>query len=59
LWGFLANNYTIVTGSYPQIHHNTSLLTANGWINCTQFIDVDGKKHNNWIPAIRLWRDIK
>ena len=23
-------NYTIRTGSYPQIHHNTSLLTPNG-----------------------------
>jgi parallel beta-helix repeat protein len=48
-------NYTIITGSYPQIHHNTSLLTANGWINCTQFIDANGRKYNNLIPAIRLW----
>jgi len=48
-------NYTIRTGSYPQIHHNTSLLTANGWINCTQFIDANGKKYYDWIPAIRLW----
>ena len=47
-------NYTIRTGSYPQIHHNTSLLTANGWINCTTFTDANGKRYNNWIPAIRL-----
>jgi len=47
-------NYTIRTGSYPQIHHNTSLLTPNGWINCTKFIDANGKVYYNWIPAIML-----
>jgi hypothetical protein len=47
-------NYTIRTGSYPQIHHNTSLLTTNGWINCTSFVDANGKKYDNWIPAIKL-----
>ncbi|MGB7532205.1 MAG: NosD domain-containing protein [Halobacteriota archaeon] len=47
-------NYTIITGSYPQIHHNTSLLTTNGWINCTSFVDANGKKYDNWIPAIKL-----
>ncbi|MDI6886381.1 MAG: choice-of-anchor D domain-containing protein, partial [archaeon] len=47
-------NYTIRTGSYPQIHHTPSLPTANGWINCTSFIDANGKRYNDWIPAIRL-----
>ena len=47
-------NYTIRTGSYPQIHHNTSLLTPNGWINCSEFVDANGKKYDDWIPAIRL-----
>jgi hypothetical protein len=47
-------NYTIITGSYPQIHHNRTLLTANGWINCTKFTDANGKSYANWIPAIRL-----
>ena len=47
-------NYTIRTGSYPQIHHNTSLLTPNGWINCTKFVDANGKIYDDWIPAIRL-----
>jgi hypothetical protein len=47
-------NYTIRTGSYPQIHHTPALLTANGWINCTEFIDANGKRYDNWIPAIRL-----
>ena len=48
-------NYVIITGSYPQIHHTSSLLTDNGWINCTEFIDANGKKrNNNWIPAITL-----
>ena len=51
-------NYTIRTGSYPQIHHTDALLTANGWINCTEFIDANGKKYKNWIPAIRLeWKE--
>ena len=48
-------NYIIRTGSYPQIHHNRTFLTANGWINCTGFTDANGKEYNNWIPAIRLW----
>ncbi|MCW7074613.1 MAG: right-handed parallel beta-helix repeat-containing protein [Candidatus Methanospirare jalkutatii] len=48
-------NITIVTGSYPQIHHTPSLKTENGWINCTEFIDANGKKYENWIPAIKLW----
>jgi len=48
-------NYIIRTGSYPQIHHNRTLPTANGWINCTEFVDVNGKKYYDWIPAIKLW----
>ena len=47
-------NYTIRTGSYPQIHHKPALPTANGWINCTKFTDANGKGYDNWIPAIRL-----
>ena len=48
-------NYTIITGSYPQIHHTPALPTTNGWINCTKFTDANGKTYTNWIPAIRLW----
>ena len=47
-------NYTIKTGSYPQIRHTSALPTANGWINCTEFVDANGRTYNNWIPAIRL-----
>jgi hypothetical protein len=47
-------NYTIRTGSYPQIFHTDALQTANGWINCTEFIDANGKTYTDWIPAIRL-----
>jgi hypothetical protein len=47
-------NYTIRTGSYPQIHHNRTLLTANSWINCTKFVDANGKEYNDGIPAIKL-----
>ncbi|MEA3503301.1 MAG: hypothetical protein U9R47_11030, partial [Actinomycetota bacterium] len=31
-------NYTIRTGSYPQIRHTDALLTTNGWLNCSQFV---------------------
>ena len=48
-------NYTIRTGSYPQIHHESTLPTANGWINCTQFIDANGKIYYGWIPAVKLF----
>jgi len=48
-------NITIVTGSYPQIHHTSSLQTENGFINCTEFIDANGNKYDDWIPAIMLW----
>jgi hypothetical protein len=48
-------NYTIRTGSYPQIHRNRTLLTANGWINCTEFVDANGREYYDWIPAIKLF----
>jgi len=48
-------NITIVTGSYPQIHHTSSLKTESGWINCTEFTDANGKKYDDWIPAFMLW----
>lgn len=47
-------NYTIRTGSYPQIHHNTTLTVPDGEITCAEFIDANGKKYDDWIPAIRL-----
>ena len=47
-------DYTIRTGSYPQIHHTGALPTANGWINCSQFVDANGKIYYDWIPAIKL-----
>jgi len=47
-------NYTIHTGSYPQIHHTDNLLTSTGFITCSEFVDVNGKRYSDWIPAIRL-----
>ncbi len=47
-------NYTLITGSYPQIIHNQTLTNAYGIINCTKFIDANGKEYNDWIPALRL-----
>ena len=47
-------NYTIRTGSYPQIHHTDRLETDDGVITCDNFVDANGKVYNDWIPAIRL-----
>ncbi|MCK4476378.1 MAG: hypothetical protein KAU16_06590 [Methanophagales archaeon] len=46
---------TIGINSYPQIHHTSALPTANGWINCTKFVNTNEKIRNNWIPAIKLF----
>jgi len=50
-------NYTIVTGSYPQIVHGTPFNATGGTITCTSFEDANGKVHYDWIPAIRLWKE--
>lgn len=47
-------NYTIRTGSYPQIIHKTLLNVTGGTITCTSFEDVNGNIHTDWIPAIKL-----
>ncbi|NQE44923.1 hypothetical protein C5S31_02710, partial [ANME-1 cluster archaeon GoMg2] len=47
-------DYTIKTGSYPQIIHGRSHTTDNGTITCTEFTDANGNKYNDYIPAIRL-----
>ncbi len=48
-------NYTIRTGSYPQVHHRDTLQTADGWINSTEFTDTNGQIYQGRIPAIRLF----
>ena len=50
-------NYTIRTGSYPQIIHARSKPVTGGLINCTTFTDANGKIYDNWIPAIRLYHN--
>jgi len=47
--------YNISTGSYPQIIHKQNHTTVDGsFINCTSFIDANGKVYYDWIPAIKL-----
>lgn len=48
-------NYSVRTGSYPQIIHKHNLTTADGMITCAEFIDANGKNYNDWIPALRLF----
>ena len=50
-------NYTIRTGSYPQIIHAKSKSVTGGMINCTKFTDANGRKYDNWIPAIKLYKE--
>ena len=51
-------NYTIRTGSYPQIiHHHGEYNATGGKIICDEFTDANGKKYTGWIPAIKLWRE--
>ena len=51
-------NYTIRTGSYPQIIHHPGVYNATGGkIICDEFTDANGKKYTGWIPAIKLWRE--
>ena len=47
-------NYTIITGSYPQIIHEPGKEVTGGTITCTSFVDANGKTYTDWIPAIRL-----
>jgi len=48
-------NYTIKTGSYPQIIHEQSKDVEGGTITCSSFVDANGKKYTDWIPAIKLY----
>ena len=50
-------NYTLITGSYPQIHHTGNLSTSTGFITCSEFVDANGKRYDWGIPAIRLWAE--
>jgi len=49
-------NYTIRTGSYPQIIHAKEYPAIGGEIKCEEFIDANGKRYTDWIPAIRLYQ---
>jgi len=48
-------NYTIVTGSYPQIIHESPFNATGGTITCDKFIDANGWVYYDWIPAIKLF----
>ena len=48
-------NYTLKTGSYPQIIHAKEYNATGGKITCREFIDTNGKSYYNWIPAIKLF----
>ncbi|MHC1623601.1 MAG: hypothetical protein ACXQTR_03315, partial [Candidatus Methanospirareceae archaeon] len=47
-------NYTIRTGSYPQVIHESTFNATGGTITCTSFEDANGEAHYDRIPAIRL-----
>jgi hypothetical protein len=48
-------HYTIVTDSYPQlITGQTTMTVAGGTMTCTKFVDANGQRHEDLMPAIRL-----
>jgi len=47
-------HYTIVTDSYPQLVTGQTKPVAGGTMTCTEFVDANGQRHEDWIPAIRL-----
>ena len=47
-------NYTLITGSYPQIIHQHVANVTRGAITCTEFVDANGKIYKDYIPAIIL-----
>ena len=48
-------NYTLRTGTYPQIIHAPEYNATGGVITCSEFVDINGKRHEGGIPAIRLY----
>jgi hypothetical protein len=54
LYAHQTYNYTIRTGSYPQIIHEPSWNATGGVITCAEFVDSNGKRYEGGIPAIRL-----
>ena len=47
-------NYTIHRSSYLQIIHAKSKDVTGGTITCTEFVDANGKRYDDLIPAIGL-----
>jgi hypothetical protein len=47
-------NYTIVTGSYPQIIHEKVFNATEGTITCNRFESANGRVYDQGIPAIRI-----
>ncbi|MHC1635712.1 MAG: hypothetical protein ACXQTS_03690 [Candidatus Methanospirareceae archaeon] len=41
--------------SEEKIHHKKTLNATGGWINCTAFVDANNRKHDDWIPAFKLF----
>ncbi len=48
-------NYTIHTGSYPQIIHESPFNATGGTITCDKFVDANGRIYYDWILAIKLF----
>jgi parallel beta-helix repeat protein len=48
-------NYTIRTGSYPQIIHESAFNATGGTITCDKFVDANGRIYYDRIQAIKLW----
>ncbi len=47
-------NLASKSGSYLQVIHEHGYTANGGVITCSEFVDVNGKRHERGIPAIRL-----
>ncbi|MDI6905756.1 MAG: hypothetical protein QMD13_09825 [Candidatus Bathyarchaeia archaeon] len=47
--------FTIKTGSYPQIIHESPFNATGGITTCANFTDANGKKYYDWIPAVKFF----
>ena len=49
-------NYTIITGSYPQIIHKKEIRVEGGIMTCKEFVNSNGRVYYDWIPSVRLYK---
>jgi hypothetical protein len=55
MWALTVPIISFLLSAYPQIIHADSKDVTGGRITCEEFVDLNGKRHEGWIPAIWLF----